>query len=263
MSAVPEALSSGASPWGADAARASAIELYAKPAPDFDARLHETVVTLLKASAHGPVVQASSLGAEDMVVTDLINRHQLPIGVFVLDTGVLHAETLALLEQLRAQQAAHPHAPVTVYHPVQEAVVQFVAREGQDAMYRSLDLRKACCGIRKMEPLARALAGKSAWITGLRREQSNARADVPLIDTTEVASKNLTKFNPLANWTWGDVWHYIATHAVDYNPLHDQFFPSIGCAPCTRAISLGEEFRSGRWWWEDEAAKECGLHAKN
>jgi len=125
-------------------------------------------------------------------------------------------------------------------------------------MYKSLELRKACCGIRKMEPLARALDGHAAWITGLRREQSNARAEVPLQDTSEARAK----YNPLANWTWGDVWHYIATQAVDYNSLHDQFYPSIGCAPCTRAISLGEDFRAGRWWWEQESAKECGLHVK-
>ena len=109
-----------------------------------------------------------------------------------------------------------------------------------------------------MITLARALEGKQAWITGLRREQSAARADVPLIDRSEPR----VKFNPLSEWTWGDVWHYIATHGVDYNALHDEFFPSIGCAPCTRAISLGEDFRAGRWWWEDEAAKECGLHVK-
>jgi phosphoadenosine phosphosulfate reductase len=135
-------------------------------------------------------------------------------------------------------------------------------REGKEAMYKSIDLRKACCSIRKMEPLSRALAGQKAWLTGLRREQSGARAEVPLIDTTEQTTKGLLKFNPLANWTWGDVWHYIALNQVAYNPLHDQFFPSIGCAPCTRAISLGEDFRAGRWWWEDEAAKECGLHVK-
>ncbi len=134
--------------------------------------------------------------------------------------------------------------------------------KGQNSIYDSIALRKECCGIRKMEPLARALAGQKAWITGLRREQSNARAEVPLIDESEVASKGLTKFNPLADWSWGDVWHYIAQNQVDYNPLHDQFFPSIGCVPCTRAISLGEEFRAGRWWWEDESAKECGLHVK-
>ena len=129
-------------------------------------------------------------------------------------------------------------------------------------MYQSLELRKACCQVRKLEPLAEALEGQRAWVTGLRREQSSNRAEVPLMDRTDEAAKGQIKLNPLANWTWGDVWHYIAINKVDYNPLHDQFFPSIGCAPCTRAISLGEEFRAGRWWWEDEAAKECGLHAK-
>ncbi len=244
-------------------AAASAIELYARPSPDYAARLRETVVTLLKAAATGPVTQASSLGAEDMVITHLINRHQLPIEVFVLDTGRLHAETLALLAQLKTQQAAHPHAPLTVYRPEPQAAAEFVAREGEDAMYQSIELRKACCGIRKLEPLDRALAGKAAWVTGLRREQSGARAEVPLVDRSECPSTGRLKYNPLADWSWGDVWHYIATEQVPYNPLHDQFYPSIGCAPCTRAIALGEDFRAGRWWWEDEAAKECGLHVKD
>lgn len=247
---------------GLAAAAAPAIDLYARPSRDFDAKLHETVVTLLKAAATGPVAQASSLGAEDMVITHLINAHALPIGIFVLDTGALHAETLALIDQLKTQQAGHPHAPLTVYHPVQESVVQFVAREGKEAMYKSIELRKSCCHIRKMEPLARALTGKNAWVTGLRREQSGARAEVDLVDRSEEESKNLLKYNPLANWTWGDVWHYISRNEVPYNPLHDHFYPSIGCAPCTRAITVGEDFRAGRWWWEDEAAKECGLHVK-
>ncbi len=238
---------------GAPAARATT--LHAKPSADFDARLAATQALLRQAAAdHQPVTQASSLGAEDVVITHIINDLQLDIPVFVLETGALHAETLALLERSRATS----RAPVTVYQPVQEQVIQFVAREGQDAMYRSIELRKACCGIRKMEPLARALGGKKAWITGLRREQSAARAEVPAIDTSETR----IKFNPLSDWTWGDVWHYIATRGVDYNALHDQFYPSIGCAPCTRAISLGEDFRAGRWWWEGEAAKECGLHVK-
>ena len=238
----------------------SAVSLHARASADFEAKLAETIANLQQAAQHAPVTQASSLGAEDMVITHLINAHTLPISIFVLETGALHAETLAVLEQLKAQQAAHPQAPLTVFHPVQESVVQFVAREGKDAMYKSIDLRKACCGIRKMEPLSRALAGKKAWVTGLRREQSGARAEVPLIDHADVPAHDRLKFNPLANWTWGDVWHYIGVNHVAYNPLHDQFFPSIGCAPCTRAISLGEDFRAGRWWWEDEAAKECGLH---
>jgi len=236
-----------------------ATTLNARASDDFAAKLAETQALLQRAAAaFSPLTQASSLGAEDVVITHLINSLQLDIPVFVLETGALHTETLALLERTEA----HSRAPVKVYQPVHESVIQFVKNKGQDAMYQSIELRKECCGIRKMEPLARALKGQRAWITGLRQEQSNARADVPLQDDSEVASKGLSKFNPLAKWTWGDVWHYIATNNVDYNPLHDQFFPSIGCAPCTRAISLGEEFRAGRWWWEDEAAKECGLHVK-
>ena len=240
----------------------SAIDTHARASADFMAKLQrsrEALLALDREHARAPgapaprVVQASSLGAEDMVISHLIDTLALDVGIFVLQTGMLHPETLALLETLKR----NARVPVTVYEPQAEAVVQFVAREGRDAMYKSIALRKQCCGIRKMEPLARALDGTNAWITGLRREQSGARAEVPLRDTSDAAR---VKLNPLAEWTWGDVWHYIGAHGVAYNPLHDQFFPSIGCAPCTRAISLGEDFRAGRWWWEDESAKECGLH---
>lgn len=237
----------------------TAVELHAKASADFGAKLFETSSLLRRAAAEfAPVTQASSLGAEDVVITHLLNAHGLDIPVFVLDTGMLHAQTLELLERTKATS----RAPVTVYHPVTESVAQFVGREGQDAMYRSIELRKACCLIRKMEPLQRALAGRRAWITGLRREQSNTRAEVPLIDSSEEATTGRVKFNPLARWTWGDVWHFIGLHGIAYNPLHDEFYPSIGCQPCTRAIALGEDFRAGRWWWEDETAKECGLHVK-
>ena len=240
----------------------SAVDQHARPSPDFDTKLQQTAALLRAVVAERPrttadtgpvVVQASSLGAEDMVISHLLDSLHLDAGIFVLETGLLHADTLQLLDRLKATL----RLPLTVYRPHTEAVVQFVAREGRDAMFKSVALRKACCGIRKMEPLQRALAGKRAWITGLRRQQSGARADVPHRDHTDPA---ILKINPLAAWTWGDVWHYIAQHQVAYNPLHDQFFPSIGCAPCTRAISLGEDFRAGRWWWEDETAKECGLH---
>ncbi|MCM2253155.1 MAG: phosphoadenylyl-sulfate reductase [Ramlibacter sp.] len=237
----------------------SAIELHARPSADFGAKLAETQSLLQRAAAQfRPLTQASSLGAEDVVITHLAESLSLDIPAFVLDTGMLHDETLQLLERTRARS----RAGLTVYRPATESVLRFVAREGKDAMYRSVELRKACCHIRKVEPLERALAGKRAWITGLRREQSTARAEVPLLDRGDEASTGRVKFNPLANWTWGDVWHYIRLHGVDYNPLHDAFFPSVGCAPCTRAISLGEDFRAGRWWWEDEAAKECGLHVR-
>ncbi len=241
-----------------------ATELHARASADFDAKLARTQALLQQAARdYAPVLPggpalaslACSLGAEDMVLAHLINAQSLNIGIFVLETGRLHAQTLELMRQLQATS----RAPVEIFQPKNEAVVQFVQREGQDAMYKSIALRKACCQIRKMEPLERALADKRAWITGLRREQSDARAEVPFIDDS---NPHRLKFNPLAEWTWGDVWFYIQANNVAYNPLHDAFFPSIGCEPCTRAIALGEDFRAGRWWWEDEAAKECGLHVK-
>jgi phosphoadenosine phosphosulfate reductase len=177
--------------------------------------------------------------------------------MFLRERGlaVSHAETLAVLPRIRERYGIE----VEVYRPVQEAVIEFVGRHGERAMYESVQLRKGCCGVRKLEPLSRMLAERDAWITGMRREQSDNRGGVPFEDQDD---KGRVKLNPLADWTWGDVWHYIKLHQVPYNALHDQFFPSIGCAPCTRAISLGEPFRAGRWWWEDESAKECGLHVK-
>jgi phosphoadenosine phosphosulfate reductase len=234
----------------------SAIALYAREKPGFAERLARSVEILQQAvEAHpGHIVQATSLGAEDMVVTDLIARHQLPIAIGTLQTGALHPETVALIQRTRE----HFGVDVEVYEPPAEAVVQFVQRHGERAMYESIELRKACCGVRKMEPLGRLLAGRSAWVTGLRREQSNARGEVQAV---EADGPDRFKINPLVDWSWNDVWHYIATHQVPFNPLHDAFMPSIGCAPCTRAIAVGEDFRSGRWWWED-SSKECGLHAK-
>jgi phosphoadenosine phosphosulfate reductase len=230
-----------------------AISLYAKASPDFAEKLAHSLA-LLKSSAatYSPLTQASSLGAEDMVVTHLLQEAGIDCSIFVLDTGMLHAETVALVGRIEERY----QRKVDVYRPVESTASAFVQTNGPDAMYKSLELRKACCHIRKMEPLERALAGKNGWLTGLRREQSSARAEVH--DIEQQAER--VKINPLADWTWGDVWHYIALNAIPYNPLHDQFFPSIGCAPCTRAVTLGEDFRSGRWWWEQESAKECGLH---
>ena len=235
----------------------TAIGLHAKASDSFEAKLAHTTAVLTSAAAEpgSRIVQASSLGAEDMVITDLIAREHLPIAIGTLDTGVLHAETLAMLARIEAHYGLH----VEAMQPAREAVLHFVARNGERAMYESIELRKACCAVRKLEPLGRLLAGKSAWITGLRREQSDHRSAVPF---SEREATGRLKLNPLADWSWGDVWHYIARNEVPYNPLHDQFFPSIGCAPCTRAISLGEDFRAGRWWWESEAARECGLHVK-
>jgi len=238
-------------------ARSMAFERWAKPSLDYERHLEESLKTLKEAASHlKPLKQASSLGAEDVVITHMIESLGLDIPVFVLETGALHHQTLALLERTQASS----RLKIEVYKPQHEDVIQFVQNKGQGAIYRSLEDRKACCEIRKLKPLSQALQGQRAWITGLRREQSNARSEVGLVDESELSSKGWTKINPLVNWTWSDVWHYMELNDVDYNPLHDEFYPSIGCAPCTRAISMGEEFRAGRWWWEDESAKECGLH---
>lgn len=236
----------------------SAIDLYARETPGHDARVEQTFERLQRAAdAHGgAIVQATSLGAEDMVVTDLIARHRLPIAIGTLETGMLHAETVELIGQIEARYGLG----VEVYRPVEESVIRFVEQHGDRAMYESIVLRKSCCAMRKLEPLARMLADRSAWVTGMRREQSANRGTVPF---DEAGDDGRTKFNPLADWSWADVWHYIAENDVPYNPLHDRFFPSIGCAPCTRAIAVGEPFRAGRWWWEDESNKECGLHGSN
>ena len=238
---------------------AKATTLHAKPSANFDEKLAATQAQLKAAATElQPLKQASSLGAEDVVITHIINSLELDIPVFVLETGALHSETLALLERLQA----HSRASIEVYKPQHEAVIGFVKSPGQRAIFETMANRKACCSIRKLEPLGRALQGQKAWVTGLRREQSQARAEVSAHEADVTNGVAITKLNPLVDWTWGDVWHFIASNNVDYNPLHDQFFPSIGCAPCTRAISLGEDFRAGRWWWEDENAKECGLHVK-
>jgi phosphoadenosine phosphosulfate reductase len=235
----------------------SAIALYARKGAEFDARVANALAVLRQAATEHPgkVVQATSLGAEDMVLTDLIARHALPIAIGTLETGMLHAQTSALIPRIEERYGL----TVEVYRPVNEVAIQFVKKNGDKAMYESIELRKGCCGIRKMEPLSRMLADRSAWVTGLRREQSNTRGEVPF---SEIDDKGRAKFSPLADWTWNDVWQYLSAHDVPYNPLHDEFYPSIGCAPCTRAIAVGEDFRSGRWWWEDEKAKECGLHVK-
>jgi phosphoadenosine phosphosulfate reductase len=235
----------------------SAIDLYARATEGFEDRVANALAVLKQAAGQHPgrLVQSTSLGVEDMVVTDLIARHQLPIALATLDTGKLHAQTLALIPRIEQTYGLK----VEVFSPPAEAVVHFVRTHGEKAMYESVDLRKACCNLRKMEPLARMLAGRAGWVTGLRREQSNARGEVPFIEADD---QGRAKVNPLADWSWADVWQYVAVHQVPTNPLHDEFMPSIGCEPCTRAIAVGEPFRAGRWWWEDESLKECGLHVK-
>jgi phosphoadenosine phosphosulfate reductase len=208
------------------------------------------------AAAYAPAALSSSLGAEDMVLTDLIAREGLPIEIFTLDTGRLHAQTLELADRIQS----HYRIALRVMQPDAAAVADYVMCNGRDAFYASVETRKRCCEIRKVEPLKRALQGKRAWITGLRRGQSAARAELRLAEFD--AALRVTKFNPLAEWSGNDVWDYIRANKVPYNPLHDRGYPSIGCEPCTRAVEAGADERAGRWWWEQEGKKECGLHAK-
>ncbi len=215
----------------------------------------DTKATLARiAGDFSPAVFASSLAAEDMVLTDLILKAKLPIGIFSLETGRLHPETLAVLDAVKEKY----NYDVALFRPQQDAVDSYVAHNGLNAFYDSIEMRRECCRIRKVEPLGRALAGNRAWVTGQRRAQSTTRAELAVEEQDE--AHGMSKFNPLADWSEQDVWDYIRANDVPYNALHDQGYPSIGCAPCTRAIEAGEDVRAGRWWWENPDSKECGLH---
>ena len=202
-----------------------------------------------------PVTFSNSQGAEDMVLTDLIAKHQPDIEMFSLDTGRLPQETYDLMQEVRERYSVS----LKIYFPDASQVEAYVAQNGVNGFYDSVENRKGCCHIRKVEPLKRALRGKRAWLTGIRRDQAVTRVglEVSAFD----ADHGLQKFNPLLDWTNAEVWEYLKQNDVPYNKLHDQFYPSIGCAPCTRAVTPGEDIRSGRWWWENPESKECGLHA--
>jgi phosphoadenosine phosphosulfate reductase len=217
----------------------------------------ENVRTLLRriADDFAPAVFASSLGAEDMVLTDLIYKSDLPINIFSLDTGRLPEETHALMDAIDKRYGKRPR----IVFPQAEALTAYVSDHGANGFYTSVELRKLCCQVRKVEPLRHALSGNKAWITGMRREQSVTRGGVEIESYDAVYG--LTKFNPLAEWSHADIWKYIRDQHVPYNALHDRHYPSIGCAPCTRAIAVGEDIRAGRWWWEEPQHKECGLHS--
>lgn len=222
---------------------------------DLHRRVEETGAILARiARDYSPAVFASSLAAEDMVLLDLILKAELPIGIFSLETGRLHAETLDMLDRVRATYGVE----IALFKPEPEAVQAYVAKNGLNAFYDSVEMRKECCRIRKVEPLGRALAGKRAWITGQRRAQSTTRAELAVQEMD--AAHGMQKFNPLADWSEQDVWEYLRTQHVPYNALHERGYPSIGCEPCTRAVQPGEDVRAGRWWWENPESKECGLH---
>ena len=213
----------------------------------------ETLLTEI-ANEHTPAILANSLALEDMVLTDVIARLKLPIPMFTLQTGMLHAQTT----QMVATIAEHYGLNVAQYLPDDSDVNDYIQAHGKFAFYESVELRKACCHMRKVKPLQRALAGQKAWITGQRAEQSVTRVALNVREWD--AANGLEKFNPLRDWTLTDVKNYIALYRVPYNPLHDQGYPSIGCEPCTRPIKDGEDVRAGRWWWEHSDSKECGLH---
>lgn len=198
---------------------------------------------------------ASSLAVEDMVITDAIARLKLPIKVFTLNTGKLHQETLELLEATRQR---YPDLQIEEYHPQEDAVRDFDTNHGISSIYESLEQRKLCCGIRKIEPLNRALEGAEAWLTGQRRSQSATRTELPFEERDE--QRDIAKFNPIFAWEEEDVWAYVEAHELPLNQLYKKGYPSIGCEPCTRPIRLSEDIRAGRWWWENKDSKECGLH---
>ncbi len=205
------------------------------------------------------VVLASSLGAEDQVLTDMMWGRGIAISIVVLDTGRLHNETHSVMSKTQRQYGFQHQ----VMMPPTDALETFVQQHGPNAFYESSELRKACCHLRKMVPLQRALHGKKAWITGVRREQSANRAGMQSVEWDE--SNGLIKLNPLIGWSSTDVWAYLRENRVPTNPLHDRGYPSIGCAPCTRAVEPGQPDRAGRWWWENhkDGSQECGLHQAN
>lgn len=209
---------------------------------------------LLAGHFPGQVVFSTSFGLEDQAITHIISSGLIPVQIFTLDTGRMFPETYstwsATLEKYKTT--------IKAFYPQAAGIQEFVEANGPNAFYESVENRKTCCHIRKVEPLKRALAGQAVWITGLRAEQSGDRQATPMVEWDE--ANRVIKYHPLLHWTWDELKQFIADHQVPSNPLHQKGFLSIGCAPCTRAIQPGEDFRAGRWWWEDNSKKECGLH---
>ena len=222
---------------------------------EFDRKTAEEVLKFALKKFGNKVALASSFGAEDVVLIDLISKIDKNANIFTLDTKRLHKETYEVAERIKKEYGVK----IKVYFPDKKKVEELERTKGLFSFRESIENRKECCNIRKVEPLKRALAGLDAWITGLRREQVVTRANIHKIEIDE-AHNNIIKFNPLADWTEKQVWSYIKKNDVPYNKLHDKNFPSIGCEPCTRAIKPGEDFRAGRWWWEKPEKRECGLH---
>lgn len=226
--------------------------------PNLDDKTAEEVLKYAMQEFDGKVGLASSFGAEDVVLMDMMAKIDIDKAyVFTLGIGRLPYETYDVWDAFRKK---YPQLKIEMFFPDTKAVEDMVNKYGPNLFYESIELRKLCCDVRKVEPLNRALAKLDAWITGLRREQAVTRGSINKVEND--TAFNLIKFNPLSDWSEEDVWNYIRQNNVPYNTLHDKNYPSIGCAPCTRAVKEGEDIRAGRWWWEQPDQKECGLHAK-
>ncbi|MDR3260843.1 MAG: phosphoadenylyl-sulfate reductase [Tannerella sp.] len=229
------------------------IELYNRR---FSGKSPEEILTFFLEAYRGRIALASSLGLEDQVLTDMILKTDRNARIFSIDTGRLFPETYSLIDKTNL----HYNTRIDVYFPEHKPVEAYVKQNGVNGFYESVENRKACCNVRKIEPLLRALSVLDVWICGLRQEQSVTRTGVQAVEWDE--ANRLIKINPLVHWSEQDVWEYIQTHQVPYNSLHKKGFPSIGCQPCTRAIQPDEDIRAGRWWWENPEHKECGLHKR-
>lgn len=214
----------------------------------------EEILKLISSLSSEKIVFSTSLSYEDQVITHFIFSNDLNISVFTLDTGRLFPETYSVLSSTLYRYKK----TIQVFSPSTNKVEELVSKKGPFSFYDSTENRKECCYIRKVEPLKRALQGKTIWVTGIRAEHSEGRNDMPMVEWDE--SNQIIKVHPLLHWTLDEVKDEIKKHNIPYNPLHDKGFISIGCQPCTRAIKEGESFRAGRWWWEDNTKKECGLH---
>ena len=216
----------------------------------------ESIIKTCVETFKDKIIFASSLGLEDQAITHIIATNNLSVPIFTLDTGRLFYESYDLIEKTESKYKIK----INTFSPDTEKIQSLVKEKGINMFYHSIENRKACCGARKIEPLQRALKGNNAWFCGLRKEQSITRKDLEIIEWDE--NNQIIKVNPLLNWTEEQLNEYIKTNRIPYNTLHDKGFPSIGCAPCTRAISEGEDVRAGRWWWESPDTKECGLHKR-
>ncbi len=224
---------------------------------DFEEKVDASAALLERAARdYSPLTYACSLGAEAMVLMDLMRARATDVDVFSIDTGRLHEETYALLHSIKGPNGK----PIRVVYPDGARVEEVVSRFGVNGFYGSAEARVSCCRARKVEPFKRAIAGFRAWVTGVRREQSVTRAGLQPIEWD--SEYGLHKISPLLDWREDDIWRYIRERRLPYNPLHDRQYPSIGCAPCTRAVEPGEHPRAGRWWWEHEQTRECGLHPR-